>query len=57
VINPAESDAYYEMGLIYQQKNDTARAAEALKRALATSPNDPDYRRALAEVTGGSTPR
>ncbi|MGH9747995.1 MAG: tetratricopeptide repeat protein [Candidatus Acidiferrales bacterium] len=53
LINPKESDAFFEMGAIYQQKNDRTRAAAAYKKAVELAPEDPDYRRALASVTGG----
>ena len=50
LINPNESDAYFEMGVIYQQKNDTARAKAAYDKAIQLSPDDPDYRRARASL-------
>jgi tetratricopeptide (TPR) repeat protein len=51
LINPKESDAYFEMGVIYQARNDRARAAAAYKRAVELAPDDADYRRALASVS------
>ena len=51
LMNPKESDAYYEMGLIYKQRDDTALALAALQKAVELSPDDPEYRRALASVS------
>jgi Flp pilus assembly protein TadD len=50
LVNPTESDAYFEIGVIYQQRNDRARALAAWKKAAELSPDDPDYRRALAAL-------
>ena len=50
LVNPKESDAYYEMGEVYARMGDRRRAAEALRRAVALSPDDPDYKKALAEL-------
>ena len=54
LINPQESDAYFEIGVIYQQRRDLPRAVAAYKKALEISPQDPDYRRALASVSSGA---
>jgi len=53
LVNPKESDAYFEMGVIYQQRNDRARALAAYRKAAELSPGDPDYRRAVAALSGG----
>ena len=50
LVNPKESDAYYEMGEIYLKLGDRNRASQALRRAVQLSPEDPDYRRALSEL-------
>jgi cytochrome c-type biogenesis protein CcmH/NrfG len=50
-VNPKESDAYFEMGVIYQQRNDRARALAAYKKAAELSPDDPDYHRAVAALS------
>ena len=50
LVNPKESDAYYEMGEIYLKLGDRNRASEALRRAVQLSPDDPDYRKALSEL-------
>jgi cytochrome c-type biogenesis protein CcmH/NrfG len=52
-VNPKESDAYFEMGAIYQQRGDRPSALAAYKKAVELSPDDPDYKRAL--VTFNST--
>jgi Flp pilus assembly protein TadD len=57
LVNPKESDAYFEIGMIYQQRNDHSHAVAAYKKALALSPGDPDYRRALASVSPASPPK
>ena len=54
LINPQESDAYFEIGMIYQQRKDLPRAVAAYKKAVEISPQDPDYRRALASVSSGA---
>jgi tetratricopeptide (TPR) repeat protein len=54
LINPQESDAYFEIGVIYQQRKDLPRAVAAYKKAVEISPQDPDYRRALASVSNGA---
>jgi|SRR5580704_1130090 tetratricopeptide (TPR) repeat protein len=50
LVDPKESDAYFEMGVIYQQKNDREHALAAYKKAVELSPDDPDYKRALASI-------
>ena len=50
LVNPKESDAYYEMGMIYLKMGDRKRAAEAFANALRLSPDDPDYKKALADL-------
>jgi tetratricopeptide (TPR) repeat protein len=50
LVNPKESDAYYEMGEIYLKLGDRNRASQALQRAVQLSPEDPDYRKALSEL-------
>ena len=52
LVNPKESDAYFEMGAIYQQRNDRAHALAAYREQLELSPDDPDYQRALAALSG-----
>jgi cytochrome c-type biogenesis protein CcmH/NrfG len=46
-INPQEADAYFEIGQIWVQKQDRARALDAFRKAASLAPDDPDYRRAL----------
>jgi tetratricopeptide (TPR) repeat protein len=53
LVNPKESDAYYEMGEIYLKLGDRNRASQALRRAVQLSPEDPDYRKALSELQAG----
>jgi tetratricopeptide (TPR) repeat protein len=55
LVNPKESDAYYEMGEVYLKMGERNRAAEALRKAVQLSPEDPDYRKALAELSGKQT--
>jgi tetratricopeptide (TPR) repeat protein len=50
LVNPKESDAYYEMGAIYLKMGDRKHAIEALEKAVQLSPDDPDYRKALADL-------
>jgi Flp pilus assembly protein TadD len=52
VVNPKESDAFFEMGAIYEQRGDKQHAMAAYKKAAAISPDDPDYQRALASLSG-----
>lgn len=52
LVDPKESDAYFEMGEVYLKMGERSRAAEALRRAVQLSPDDPDYKKALAEVSG-----
>ena len=53
LVNPNESDAYFEIGAIYEQHGEKAKAIAAYKRAVELSPDDPDYRRALHAATAG----
>jgi tetratricopeptide (TPR) repeat protein len=55
LVNPKESDAYYEMGQVYLKMGERRRAAEALRRAVQLSPDDPDYKKALAGLDGKPT--
>jgi len=57
LVNPKESDAYFEMGVIYQQLGDRAHALAAYKKAVELAPGDPDYRKALADLSGGAPSR
>lgn len=50
LVNPHESDAYYEMGELYLQMGQRGRAAAALRKAIQLSPGDPDYKKALGEL-------
>jgi Flp pilus assembly protein TadD len=50
LVNPKEADAYFEMGAIYQQRDDRERALAAYKKAVELSPEDADYRKALAAM-------
>jgi tetratricopeptide (TPR) repeat protein len=52
LVDPKESDAYFEIGEVYLRMGERNRAAEALRRAVQLSPDDPDYKKALAEVSG-----
>jgi tetratricopeptide (TPR) repeat protein len=52
IVNPKESDAFFEMGAIYEQRGDRANAIAAYKKAAALSPDDPDYQRALSNLSG-----
>jgi tetratricopeptide (TPR) repeat protein len=50
LVNPKESDAYYEMGEIYLKLGDRNQATHALRKAVQLSPEDPEYRKALSEL-------
>ena len=50
LVNPKESDAYYEMGEIYLKLGDRNQATQALRKAVQLSPEDPEYRKALSEL-------
>ena len=52
LVNPRESDAYYEMGELYLKLGERDQAAAALRKAVQLSPEDPDYHKALAELEG-----
>jgi tetratricopeptide (TPR) repeat protein len=52
IVNPKESDAFFEMGVIYEQRGDKEHALAAYKTAGTLSPDDPEYRRALAALAG-----
>jgi tetratricopeptide (TPR) repeat protein len=54
LVNPKESDAYFEMGWIYQQRGERVKARAAYAKAVEISPEDPDYKRALAGLSGGA---
>jgi len=53
-INPREADAYFEIGRIWLQRKDRARALGALRKAASLAPEDPDYRRALDSARASS---
>ena len=55
-VNPKESDAYFEIGAIYQQRGDRESALAAYKKAIEISPDDPDYKRALASLNSNPPP-
>ena len=55
LVNPRESDAYYEMGQVYARLGDRARAVRAAEKAVELSPEDADYKRAL-QVLAGTKP-
>jgi tetratricopeptide (TPR) repeat protein len=55
IVNPQESDAFFEMGAICEQRGDRTNALAAYKKAAALSPDDPDYQRALSNLTGHAT--
>jgi len=46
------------MGRIFAKRKDRARALAAFRKAAQLEPDDPDYKRALAEISSSpSTPR
>jgi tetratricopeptide (TPR) repeat protein len=55
LVDPKESDAYYEMGEIYSKMGKRNEAAQALRKAIELSPGDPDYKKALADLGGKHT--
>ncbi len=57
IVNPKESDAFFEMGTIYEQRGDQAHARAAYTKAAALSPDDPDYQRALSNISDHATQR
>ena len=57
IVNPKESDAFFEMGAIYEQRGDRTNALAAYKKAAALSPGDPDYQRALSNLSGHAAQR
>jgi Flp pilus assembly protein TadD len=54
LVNPKESDAYFEMGAIHQQRGEREKARAAYAKAVEISPDDPDYKRALAALNSGA---
>jgi tetratricopeptide (TPR) repeat protein len=54
LVNPKESDAYFEIGWIYLQRGARAKARAAYAKAVELSPDDPDYKRALAALDGSA---
>jgi Flp pilus assembly protein TadD len=42
------------MGAIYQQRGERSEARAAYLKAVEISPEDPDYKRALAGLSGGT---
>ena len=54
LVNPKESDAYFEIGWIYQQRGERVKARAAYAKAVEISPDDPDYKRALAALNDGA---
>jgi tetratricopeptide (TPR) repeat protein len=41
-VNPHDSDARYQLGLIYQQRRDYTRARECFEQAVAIDPKEPE---------------
>jgi tetratricopeptide (TPR) repeat protein len=50
-INPKESDAYFEIGKICAKRGENAKALAAFRTAVELAPDDPEYRKALADAT------
>ncbi len=55
IVNPKESDAFFEIGAIYEHRGDRVNAIAAYEKATALSPDDPDYQRALSNLSGHAT--
>jgi tetratricopeptide (TPR) repeat protein len=51
-VNPKEADAYFEIGKICVRRNDRKCALDAFRKAAELSPDDPDYRQAVQELSG-----
>ncbi|MGI8786123.1 MAG: tetratricopeptide repeat protein [Acidobacteriota bacterium] len=49
-INPRDSDAHYQIGLLHLGRRRFDQAAEAFKRAVEMDPEDPDYAYSLGVV-------
>lgn len=49
-INPKESDAYFEIGKICTKRGENAKALAAFRTAVELAPDDPDYKKALADA-------
>jgi cytochrome c-type biogenesis protein CcmH/NrfG len=47
-INPREADAYFEIGRIWLQRKDHARALAAFRKASELAPDGAEYKGALA---------
>jgi tetratricopeptide (TPR) repeat protein len=41
-LNPRDADAHYQLGLIYQQRRQTALASARFQKAIAIDPGEPD---------------
>lgn len=49
-INPKESDAYFEIGKICTKRGQNAKALAAFRTAVELAPDDPEYKKALADA-------
>jgi tetratricopeptide (TPR) repeat protein len=49
-INPKESDAYFEIGKICTKRGESAKALAAFRTAVELAPDDPEYKKALADA-------
>lgn len=50
LVNPTESDAYYEMSEVYRNLGERKQAIDALRKAVQLSPDDEDYKKALSDL-------
>jgi len=49
-VNPHDADAPYQLGLIYQQRRDYARARECFEKAIAIDPKEPEAQYQLGRI-------
>jgi protein O-GlcNAc transferase len=48
LVNPTDAEAHFQMGVVHQRLRDHERAIAAYRKAVELSPDDQDYRAALA---------
>jgi Tfp pilus assembly protein PilF len=49
-VNPRDSDAHYQLGLIYQQRRNYAEAIARFQKAVEIDPNEPDAHYQLGRI-------
>jgi len=50
LVNPKEADAHFEIGQVWVKRGDKVKATAAFRSAVELAPDDPEYKKALADA-------